>query len=89
MSLDTLLHFGREALILVCLVSLPPLGASLVIGLVVSALQAMTQIQEQTLTFVPRLAGAIGALVIAAPWIGGELRNLAGHLFALIAEVGR
>ena len=89
MNVDTLLYFGREALLLVCLVSLPPLGASLVIGLLVSAIQAMTQIQEQTLTFVPRLAGAIGALVIAAPWIGHELRTLAAHVFALIAEVGR
>lgn len=63
----------REGLYLVLLVSLPAVLASLVVGLLVSLLQATTQIQDHTLTFVPKLVAVLASLAIAGPWIGSQL----------------
>ena len=74
---STLLALGREALVLVLLVSAPPLLAALVVGLAVGVLQAATQVQEPTLGVVPRLAAALAALSIAGPWIGARVTRFA------------
>lgn len=66
----TLLALGREAVLLVLLVSSPPLLAAWVVGLLSGILQAATQVQEQTLTVVPRLVAVLAALGVSAPWIG-------------------
>jgi len=87
MSSDTLLMLGREALLLMVLASLPPIGASLVVGLLASVLQAATQLQESTLTVVPKLCAAVLALVIAAPWIASQLVRFATQLLNLLAQV--
>ena len=63
----------REGLFLVLLVSAPPVLASLAVGLLVSLFQATTQIQDQTLTFVPKLVAVLISLTIAGPWIGGQI----------------
>jgi flagellar biosynthetic protein FliQ len=73
MTADYLLQVTREGLFLVLLVSLPALAASLVVGFLVSLLQATTQIQDQTLSFVPKLLAVLLALAVAGPWIGGQL----------------
>ncbi len=70
---DYILQITREGLYLVVIASGPPLIASVVIGLIVSVFQATTQIQEQTLTFVPKLVGVFLTLAIAGPWIGSQL----------------
>lgn len=70
---DYLLQVAREGLYLVLLVSAPPVLASMVVGLIVSVIQATTQIQEQTLTFVPKIVAVFGSLVVAGPWIGAQL----------------
>ena len=70
---DYLLRVAREGLLLVLVASAPPVLASMVIGLLVSVLQATTQIQEQTLTFVPKIIAVFGSLLIAGPWIGAQL----------------
>jgi len=59
MTQDVLLSLGREALLLMVLASLPPIGASLVVGFVMSLFQATTQIQENTLSVVPKIAGQL------------------------------
>ena len=82
-----LLHLGREALVLSLLVSVPPLGAALGVGLVVGALQAATQVQDQSLPVVPRLCAVIGALVGAAPWIGAHAARFAAACLAAAAQV--
>jgi flagellar biosynthesis protein FliQ len=56
---NTYVSLAGEALWLILLLSLPPLLASLVVGLVISLLQALTQVQEQTLTFVPKIIATI------------------------------
>ena len=84
---ETLIQLFREALYLVLLVSAPPVLASMLIGIAVSVFQATTQIQEQTLTFVPKLIAVFLSLVFAGPWIGQELVRFTRVLFETIAMV--
>jgi len=66
---NLVITLAREALYAVLLVSAPLLGVSLLVGLVVSLFQATTQIQEQTLAFVPKIIAVLVTAVIFAPWI--------------------
>ena len=87
MTQDVLLSLGREALLLMVLASLPPIGASLVVGFLMSLFQATTQLQESTLTVVPKLCAAVLALALAGPWIGGQLSRFTYQLLLAVAEV--
>jgi flagellar biosynthetic protein FliQ len=70
LDLPSVLYHGLYLLILFCAL---PLMVSLVVGVVLSVIQAATQIQEQTLTFVPKLIAVTLTLFLAAPWLGSEL----------------
>ena len=83
----TLLHLSREALLLALLVSAPPLLAALLTGLVTGLLQAVTQVQDQALGAVPRIAAVLAALAVLGPWMGGRLAGFAREVLALAAEV--
>lgn len=87
MDLSLLLGVGREALLLVVLLSAPPVGASLVVGFFMSVLQATTQLQESTLTVVPKLCAAVLALILAGPWIGAQLGRFATQLLLTLPQV--
>ena len=63
------LTMGQEALLMMLMVSSPVLGAALVVGLLVSLFQAVTQINEATLAFGPKLIAVIAVLAIAGPWM--------------------
>ena len=63
------LTMGQNALFMVLMVAAPVLGAVLVVGLLVSLFQAITQIHEATLSFVPKLIAAIAVFAIAGPWM--------------------
>ena len=69
MTSQMVLTMGRDALLLLLLVSAPVLGIVLLVGLVVSILQAITQIHEATLSFVPKLVAAIAVFALAGPWM--------------------
>ena len=69
MNAQTVLTFGREALTLLLMISLPVLLTVLAVGLVVSIFQAVTQINENTLSFVPKLVAAVVVFLIAGPWM--------------------
>ncbi|MDM0014778.1 flagellar biosynthesis protein FliQ [Variovorax sp. J22P168] len=69
MNAQTALTIGQEALVLLLTVSLPVLVAVLVVGLLVSIFQAITQIHEATLAFVPKLLAAVAVFAIAGPWM--------------------
>jgi flagellar biosynthetic protein FliQ len=71
----------QEALLLVLVASGPPIALSLVIGFAISVFQATTQIQEQTLTFAPKLVVIFGVLGLAGPWIGNNLLRFTFHIF--------
>lgn len=60
---------GKEAIQTVLLVAAPPLGLGLLVGLIISIFQATTQIQEQTLTFIPKILAVLVAIVIFGPWM--------------------
>lgn len=83
----TLLHLGREALLLVLLVSAPPLLAALAVGLVAGVLQAATQVQDPALGAVPRLAAVLGALAVAGPWIAARVVRFAGECLDLVLRI--
>jgi flagellar biosynthetic protein FliQ len=72
---------GREALFTALLVAAPMLGLALVIGLAVSIFQATTQIQEQTLSFIPKLIAIFGGLALFGPWMLTTLLEFTRHLF--------
>ncbi len=87
MDTSLLLGVAREALMLMVLASLPPIGASLVVGFLMSLIQATTQVQESTLSVVPKLCAAVLALVIAGPWIGSQLARFTTQLMLTLPSV--
>jgi flagellar biosynthetic protein FliQ len=72
----------RETLVLAMMISAPMLLIGLAVGIIVSLFQAVTQIQEQTLTFVPKIAAMIAAALLLMPWIGQHLLDYAARIFS-------
>ncbi len=71
--LDFILRIVTEGLLMVMVVCGPPIALSMIIGLSISLFQAVTQIQEATLTFVPKMIVIFGALAVLGPWLGANL----------------
>jgi flagellar biosynthetic protein FliQ len=71
----------QEALLLVLVASAPPILMSLIVGLIISIFQATTQIQEQTLTFAPKVIIVFGILALAGSWIGSQLMRFTFQLY--------
>jgi len=69
MNPQSVITLGQQALYVMLLIAAPMLVAALVVGLIVSILQAATQINEMTLSFIPKLLAMIATLVIAGPWM--------------------
>ena len=69
MNAQMVLTMGQEALLLLLMVAAPVLGTALSVGLLVSLFQAVTQIHEATLAFVPKLVAVIAVFAIAGPWM--------------------
>ena len=69
MTQEVVIGFGRQALELFLMMALPMLGVGLAVGIVVSIIQAATQIQEMTLTFIPKLVSMFLVLLFAMPWL--------------------
>jgi flagellar biosynthetic protein FliQ len=78
----------REGLLLVLLLSAPPLIASMVVGFVVGLFQAATQIQDQTLAFVPKLVVVLVVLLAMGPVLGAALVRFTQALFVAIPSLG-
>ncbi len=85
---STLVHGAQQALLLVVAVTLPVLAVAAVVGFVVAALQAASQIQDPTLSHLPRLLAVAAALAILGPWMGHEVAAFAAHMFAQTAAQG-
>lgn len=81
MNADTVLYLGREAMFTVLLVSAPILGSTLLIGVLISIFQATTHIQEQTLTFVPKIIGVLAVLVLFGSWMINIMLSYMSNLF--------
>ena len=80
---------GREAMRVAFLLAAPPLLAALVVGLVISLFQAVTQIQEMTLGIVPKMVAVLLALIITFPWLLETLTSYTLHIFQSIPLVTR
>lgn len=79
----------KKSLIAGIMVAGPILILSLLVGLIISIFQATTQIQEQTLTFVPKLITIIVILVLGGPWMLNKLVILTTELFGMVASITR
>ena len=84
MTPQMVVSIGREALTVVLLVAGPMLAFGLVIGLIISIFQAVTQINEMTLTFVPKILAVALALLLFLPWMINTLTDFTRHIFAMI-----
>lgn len=85
--MDMFTDLASKGLWLILVLSLLPLLASLIVGLVISLFQALTQIQEQTLTFVPKIIATILVIMITAGWMMDNLREFATQAFDLMLKV--
>ena len=87
MNQDTVVSLIVDAMDITIKVAAPMLLAGLVVGLLVSIFQAVTQIQEQTLSFIPKIAGLAVVLVVGGPWMLGQLLNWTEGLYASIPKL--
>lgn len=81
MSPEMVIGVARQAIQVTLLVSLPILGIGLLVGVVVSLVQAATQIQEMTLTFVPKIVSIFVGLLLLLPWIMNHLTGFTIEIF--------
>lgn len=89
MSGDFAIQMGREALLMVMIVAAPMLGLGLLVGLLVSIFQATTQIQEQTLAFIPKIIAVFVAILIFGPWILSLLVDYTRAIFLSLPQMVR
>ena len=87
MSGAEVLDLGRDAIWITVLVAAGPMIIGLVVGLVVSVLQTLTQIQEQTLVFVPKILSIFFAILLFLPIMGGLLGGFMQDVFQRIADL--
>ena len=83
MPVATLLEQAQQALLLSLAVVLPVLAIAAVVGLVVAAFQAASQIQDPTIAHLPRLLAVVVALVILGPWMGSQIGSFAERMLAM------
>lgn len=83
------IHLAREALFMVLILAGPAMVAALLIGLVISVLQATTQIQDQMLSLVPKIVGVFVVLLVLGSWLLNSAITFTSNLFAQIPNVIR
>lgn len=81
MTPEFIIGFARQSIELTLVIALPMLGVGLGIGVLVSILQAATQIQEMTLTFVPKIIAVFLALLVSFPWIMDKMITFTQEIF--------
>jgi flagellar biosynthetic protein FliQ len=87
MNQDTVVNLASQAMSLSLKVAGPMLLAALVIGLVVSIFQAVTQIQEQSLSLIPKIVGVAGVIIVLGPWMLGQLVSYTTALYTAIPSM--
>ena len=84
MTPQMVISIGREALMMTLMISSPLLLFALVVGVTISIFQAITQIQEMTLTFIPKIVAVALALLVFLPWMINLAVDFTTHMFELI-----
>ena len=87
MTPESVMTMGYEAMKLTLLLGAPLLLVALVVGLLISLFQAATQINEMTLSFIPKLLAVFAVLVIAGPWMLGIVLDYMRNLFSSIPQL--
>ena len=87
MTPELVMNIGRQAIEMTLILSGPLLLAALVIGLIISIFQAATQINEQTLSFIPKLVGMFLVLILAGPWMLQMMVDYIRRLFESIPQL--
>ncbi len=88
MTVGFAINLIRGGALQALMIAAPLLLVGLLVGLIVSVFQATTSIQEQTLTFVPKIAAILGALILFGPWIITSMVQFTLRLFGRIPELG-
>jgi flagellar biosynthetic protein FliQ len=89
MNEDIVLSLGREAIMTTVMLAAPLLLSALVVGLVVSIIQAVTQINESTLTFIPKMLAIVVVMIVMAPWMTQILTSYTTELFTSLPNYVR
>jgi type III secretion protein S len=89
MDPQTLIELTQRLLLLVLLVSMPVVAAAVLVGLVVGVLQAVTQIQDQSIVFGAKLVACVAVIAALGPWAGAELMQFGHSAFESILRHGR
>lgn len=87
MTPEVVMNIGRQAIEMALILSAPLLLSALVIGLIISIFQAATQINEQTLSFIPKLVGTFLILILAGPWMLQMMVDYIRRLFESIPQI--
>ena len=82
MELPIALDLSRNALIVALIISAPILGIGVLVGLAISLIQAVTQIQDQTISIVPKIVAMIGVAILFVPWLTQRIVEYSQQLFA-------
>lgn len=88
MDTNDAIVIGRELMATALLLSTPVVIVSLVVGLIISIAQTVTSVQEQTLTFAPRIVAVVGIIIFLTPWYLTTLNTFTMRMFERMAEVG-
>lgn len=89
MPVEVVLELVTDALKVALLISAPMLLTALIVGIIISLFQSVTQIQEMTLTFIPKILATFLALIITLPWMIQTLMDYFGRLFGAIPGIIR
>ena len=88
MDQSQIMEIGARTMWVTLQISMPVLGVSLVVGLLVSIFQAVTQLQEPTLTFIPKILAVVLVIVVAGPWMLNTMLGFTIELWGGIPSVG-
>lgn len=89
MTPEFVVHLGKQAIVLMLMISAPMLVAGLIVGLGVSIMQAVTQIHEVTLTFIPKILAVSLALMVALPWMMQKMLDFMTTLMMQIPSIAK
>ncbi len=87
MDQDVVISLGTQAMSLALKISMPLLGVGLIVGVVISIIQAVTSIQEQTLAFIPKVVAMAIVLVVGGPWMLNQLLSYTSELWMSIPDM--
>jgi flagellar biosynthetic protein FliQ len=87
MDTDTVVSLATQAMSLALKISIPLLGVGLIVGVLISIIQAVTSIQEQTLSFIPKVLAMAVVLVVGGPWMLNQLLSYTAELWQSIPNM--